>query len=65
MCLQINIKHIATFKLKCTLMALDLGVNCDLPLLRVWGMTYGMEYYENRFGKIGILIILQIQNHLW
>lgn len=51
--------------MKCTLKTLDLGVNCDPPVLRVWGMTYGMEYYENCFGRIWILVIGQIPNHLW
>lgn len=44
-------------------MTLDLGVNP--PIFRVSGMTYGMEYYENCFGKIWVLVIGQIPNDLW
>lgn len=63
-CLLINIKHIVTCKWKCTLMTLNLGVNCGLPILKVQGMTFDMEYYENYFGKIYILIRGQIPIHL-
>lgn len=65
MCLQINIKHIATCKSKCTLMTLDLGVKCDPLIFRVLGMIYGMESYDNHYDKIWILIIGQVPNHVW